>query len=112
MAVPFDAQASPSIKFLVRKNDVNERQVASPGILQCVKRVNVQLRRRPLHETNLARFFQDLVAGSQRHGAAGGAKQKDHNRDYCTKRARRDAGQDDKILAVRAENRKGKMGTR
>ena len=52
--------------------------------------------------------FKYLVAGSQRHGAAGGANQKDHNRDDCTKRARRDAGQDDKILAGRWKIEKGK----
>ena len=80
MAVPFNVQAGSSVDFLVRKNYVNERQIAKTGILQSVARAHAQFRRRPRTEANFARFFQYLVAGSQRHGATGGAKQNDHYR--------------------------------
>lgn len=112
MAIPFDVQVGSPVDFLVGKNNVNERQIAQARILQRIAGANLQFGRRPGFESYLARFFQNFVTGSQRHGAAGGAKQEDHSGEQSTKRTRRDANQDARILAVRAENRKEKMEKR
>jgi hypothetical protein len=112
MAVPFDVQRGASVDFLVRKNDVNVRQITKTNVLQGVARANPQLGRRAGAKTDVTRFLKDLVTGSQRHSAADVAKQNDHKREQCIKRTRRDAIQDARILAVGAENRKEKMEKR
>src|SRR6202041_1467929 len=102
-------QTGPTVRLFVGENNINERQIAKAGILQRIACANPQLRGRPSAETHFARFLQDHVAGSQRHSATGGTKQKDRKREQCTKRTRRDASQDARILAVTTENGKRKI---
>ena len=55
-------------RFCIGKNDVDEIERGGAGILQSVDIMNAKFRRGSGDELNFKGLFQDLVAGSERHG--------------------------------------------